>query len=435
MKLQPCGPAVAVRGAQCGTYPVWEDRAGKKGRRIGLNVVVLPATGAEREADPVVFLAGGPGQAATTLAVGVNLQYAELRKRRDLVFVDQRGTGKSNPLECRFYGDPPDVKLAASQLFPAAAVTQCRAELEKTADLRFYTTDLAMDDVNDVRAWLGYRMVNVWGGSYGSMAAQVYMRRHGETVRAAVLAGVAPVDELIPLHHAMAGQQAVNAVFAECRADAACRGAYPDVEREFKEVFARVQKGVTVEVRDRRAGKMVMVEPSAPVLAEGIRHYLYSADGKSLPRMIHEAYGGNYAPLVQIAVDDQIAFSRQLAYGLLLSVTCSEDVPFIKEAAVKKETAGTFLGDARVRVQQKACALWVRGAVPKDVHKLVRSGVPVLLLSGERDPVTPPSFAERVAEGLPNSKHVVFPQGGHGNWGRRGVEMVTAFVEAGRTGQ
>jgi len=433
VKPHPCPPPVRIQGALCATYPVWENRAAKSGRKINLNILILPATGPEKEPDPVFYLAGGPGQAATSVAPGIGLLIGKVRAKRDLVFVDQRGTGGSNPLECKLYGDPPDLRLAASELFPASTIARCREELEKKADLHFYTTDLAMDDVDEVRAWLGYSKINLVGGSYGTMAAQVYLRRHESTVRSVVLIGVAPVDELIPLHHAMAGQRAVDSVFAECRADAACHAAYPELEKEFNEVLARVKSGGKVEIHDPRDGSAVTVQPGLPVLAEGIRHYLYSTDGRSLPKMIHQAYQGDLAPLVQMTVNDQISFSRALDYGLLLSVSCSEHVPFIRDDVLKKETAGTFLGEARVRAQQRACRQWVQGEVPPDVHKLVNSSVPVLLLSGERDSVTPPSFGERVAKGLENGKHVIFPHLSHGNFGLCGAQLVTAFVEAGST--
>lgn len=276
----------------------------------------------------------------------------------------------------------------------------------KIADLGLYTTDLGMDDVDEVRQWLGYTKINIWGGSYGSMAAQVYLRRHGANVRAVVLAGVAPVDELIPLHHALAGQQAVDAIFAKCRADAECNAAYPNLRQEFQTILDRVRQGVEVEVRSR--DRTARVRPSMASFAEGIRHFLYSDDGRSFPATIHQAAAGDLAPLVQMAVSTETNFNRILSMGMLLSVSCAEHLPYIDDKTLAKETANTFLGDLRVKEQQEACRQWVRGAVPKDVHQLVKSNVPVLLISGARDSVTPPAFAERVAKQLPNSLHIVF---------------------------
>ena len=407
----------------CATFPVWENRERKAGRRIALNVVILGAPGSPRARDPLFVLAGGPGQAATDL-LQVFAGNREIRARRDIVFVDQRGSGRSNPLNCDLYGDPPDPKRVLAGPFPIDAVRACRQSLEAVADLAQYTTAAAMDDVDDVRQWLGYDKINLWGGSYGTRAAQVYLRRHGEHVRAAALTGVLPMDELVPLHSAATGQRAVDILFARCRADAACRAAFPDVEREFRALFDRVRSGVDVELPGAR------VRPTVLGLAEGIRHALYTDDGQSFPAMIHRAAGGDLAPLVERATQAEISLST-LSVGLNLSVTCSEDVPFLDDAMVARETAGTFLGDLRVERQRAACREWLRGSVPGDVHQPLRSDVPVLLFSGGRDPVTPPSFGDRVAAGLANSVHVVFPESAHGNWGACGRQILTEFIARG----
>ena len=428
-KLHACKVAGIADEVQCATHPVWENRATKTGRMIGLNIVVLPARGPERAPDPLFILAGGPGQASTETVTGY--LRAALRNHRDIVFIDQRGTGGSNPLDCDLFGDPPDLQKMVTFSFPVDSVEVCRARLSKIADLGLYTTDLGMDDVDEVRQWLGYGKINIWGGSYGSMAAQVYMRRHGANVRTVVLAGVAPVDELIPLHHALAGQQAVDAIFAKCKADAECNAAYPNLTHEFQTILDRVRKGVDVEVRGRD-GHTALVRPSFASFAEGVRHFLYSDDGRSFPATIHDAAtAGNLSPLVQMAVTTETNFNRILSMGMLLSVSCAEHLPYIDDKTLASETANTFLGDLRVREQQAACRQWVRGAVPKDVHQLVKSNLPVLLISGARDSVTPPAFAERVARQLSNSLHVVFPESSHGNWGPCGQVIMADFIERG----
>jgi pimeloyl-ACP methyl ester carboxylesterase len=173
------------------------------------------------------------------------------------------------------------------------------------------------------------------------------------------------------------------------------------------------------------------VRPGVEVLAEGIRHRLYGDTGNTLAGMIHRAAAGDLAPIVQTAVNAEIGLDSQLAQGLLLSVSCAEHIPYITDEMAARETAGTFLGDLRIRDQQAACAEWVRGPVPADVHTLVRSQVPVLLISGYRDPVTPPAFAERVAQQLPHSRQVVFPEAAHGGEGACGRDLLTAFIERG----
>jgi pimeloyl-ACP methyl ester carboxylesterase len=147
--------------------------------------------------------------------------------------------------------------------------------------------------------------------------------------------------------------------------------------------------------------------------------------------MIHRAAGGDLGPVLQAAINAEINLNGRLALGLLLSVSCSEDLPYITDAMAARETAGTFLGDLRIKEQKAACAQWVQGEVPPDVHTLVQSNVPVLLMSGNLDPVTPPSFGDRVAKQLPNSRHVVFPEASHSDVGECGRDLLADFIERG----
>ena len=408
--------------ALCATLPVWENRAAKTGRRIELNIVILPALQKDHAPDPLFLLHGGPGAAATSLAPGFSR--LPFRQHRDIVMVDQRGTGASNPLQCDFYGDPPDLQRLVTSEFPVAQVRACRERLSKIADLRQYTTPIAMDDVDEVRQWLGYGKINLWGGSYGSLAAQVYLRRHEASVRALVLQGVDPADELVPLHHAAAGQRAIDLLIERSRS------AYPQLRDDLAAMFDRVRQGVTVEIHDRQ-GRSARVRPGVGALAEGIRHRLYNDTGTALAAMIHRAAQGDLAPVVQAAVDAELELNAGLAMGMLLSVSCSEHLPFITPAMAARETAGTFLGELRIKEQQAACKEWVQAEVPPDSHTLVKSNVPVLLLSGNLDPVTPPSFADRVGKQLPNSLHVVFPNASHGSAGACGRDLMAAFLDRG----
>ena len=432
-RLSPCHLEGIKEELRCGTYQVWEDREARRGRKIALNVVVLPALGPDRAPDAIVYLDGGPGAAATRDAGGL-AQDKELRRRRDVLLVDQRGTGKSNPLDCDFYGPGShdkgaDPKLLAGDLFPPAAVRQCRERLEKVADLKLYTTALGMDDVDEVRAWLGYPQVDLYGGSYGTRAAQVYLRRHPRAVRCMVLDGVAPVDEPIPLHHAYAGKRAVDLLFAECAADAACHAAFPHLAQELQAVMERVDHGVAVRVPEARTGGTFEIVPSRGLIAEGLRFLGYDTGARRLPLAVHQAYQGDLAQLVALAADRRAILDHILSMGMNFSVTCAEDLPFIDDATAARATAGTLLGDYRIREQKRVCADWPRGAIPADAHELVRSAVPALLFSGERDPVTPPEFGARVARGLPNSLHVVVPHNGHGASGPCTDGILHRFIE------
>jgi pimeloyl-ACP methyl ester carboxylesterase len=438
-RLAPCREPGIDQELRCGTYEVWEDREARHGRKIALNVLVLPALSPHPAPDAVVFLHGGPGAAATQ-AAGFLARNQELRQHRDVLLVDQRGTGRSNPLDCDLYGPGshtkgPDLKLLAGDMFPLGAVRECRDRLEKVADLRLYTTAIAMDDLDEVRAWLGYPQLDLIGGSYGTRAAQVFLRRHPRVVRSVVLDGVAPVDEPISLHHAYAGKRAVDLLFAECAAETACHAAFPKLPQELAEVMARFDRGVKVRIPNApgapgaTSGGTVEVAPGCGLIAEGLRFLTYDSSARRLPLTVHQAYQGDLAQLVTLALENWVQLDHILSIGENFSVTCAEDLPFIDAATAARATAGTLLGDYRIAQQKRVCAIWPRGAVPSDVHQPVRSEVPVLLFSGERDPVTPPEFGDRVAKFLPNSLHVVVPHSGHGTNGPCTDGILDRFVE------
>jgi pimeloyl-ACP methyl ester carboxylesterase len=411
VKPHPCEVPDTTEKALCATYPVWENRETKKGRKIGLNIVILPALGPDKQPDPIFEFGGGPGQAITRNAGGYP---KELRQKRDVVLVDQRGTGGSNRLQCSLYGEPIDLRRAAGDNFPIDAVKKCRAELEKHADLTQYTTTASADDLNEVRQWLGYGKINLSGGSYGTRMAQVYWRRYPETVRSVVIVGVAPQGGYIPLAHAYAGQRALDLLLAECAAQTECRTAYPDTKAELKAVKEKIDKGVTVTVTNRRTGEKQEVRPTWGLVAEGIRFLMYGPAAEGLPQQIHQAAQGDLAPLVEMAIGRRLNITQGLDMGMNFSVTCAEDLPFITEEMIREKTAGTYLGDYRIRQQKAVCEVWPRGKIPAGYHDPVRSDVPVLLISGERDPVTPPEHAEEAARYMTNRLHVIVPRGSHG---------------------
>lgn len=413
-RLQPCkvpGRSGEV-AALCGTHEVWENRVAKSGRKIGLKVVVLPALSPNPKPDPVFFFAGGPGQAAS-LGAGFVAE-DPLRQDRDLVFIDQRGTGEPNRLFCSLGGHDDDLQSYFLEMFPLDAIRKCREELEKKADLTLYTTDLAIDDFDEIRAWLGYGKINLIGGSYGTRAAQVYMKRHPESVRAAVIAGVAPMDEPLSLSHAANGQRSLDLLLGWCEKDPACHAQFPAIQADFKAVMDRLAQGpVAVEVKHPHTDKPARVTLSKNFLADGIRWSLYG-DSEALPLKIHQAAGGDFVPLAQAAVNARLGAIDGIMSGLLFSVTCAEDMPYIDPAEVPARTAGSFLGDYRVRQQLAACSVWPHGKAAEGHREALHTDIPILLVSGERDPVTPPAFADRAARFLTHGTKIVVPWGSHG---------------------
>ena len=230
-ELKPCKPEGIEGDAKCGTLEVFENRATQQGRKIKLNILVLPATGQQREPDALFYFAGGPGSAAAEDAPGIAPILANVREHRDLVFVDQRGTGQSNPLNCELF-DSADPQSYLGSFFPIDDVRKCREQLEPKADLTLYTTNIAMDDLDDVRAALGYDQIDLYGGSYGTRAALVYLRRHPKHVRTVILHGVAPTNQFMPRSFPQDTERALQGVLSECEADEACHTAFPNVKAD-----------------------------------------------------------------------------------------------------------------------------------------------------------------------------------------------------------
>jgi pimeloyl-ACP methyl ester carboxylesterase len=439
LALGPCPAALAAQlgaelGAQarCATHEVFEDRAAHAGRRIALQVLVLPATGAERRPDPLFVLVGGPGQAATSTAPVFAKAFAALRAERDLVLVDQRGTGGSHPLHCALPGSDDDPQGYLGDLLPLPAVRDCLPRLD--ADPRFYTTPLAVDDLEEVRAALGYGAVDLFGHSYGSRAALVWMRRHPASVRSAILYGAAPTSMHPPLHHAPDAQRALDLLLAACAADAPCAAAYPDLAGQLREVLARLAAApATAAVDDPKTGRRVELRISRDVFAEVLRWRLYDERAASVPAFIAAAQRGDFAPVgrAALALRRAAAAGALLAVGTFLSTTCAEDLPGLDRAEGARLAAGTFLGTYRVDQQLAACAVWPRGELPSGYAEPVRSEVPALVVSGERDPVTPPRWGEEVVRYLPHGRHLVLAHGAHGVPGPCVAQVLAEFVARG----
>lgn len=418
-----------MEGARCGTVQVPENREQPGGRAIPLEVVVVPARTAEPAREALIFFAGGPGQPATPMAEGVPQVYGALREERDLLFIDQRGTGRSGPLQCRLR-DPADPQSYLGDYFPPQAVARCLEELRRNADLSRYGYLENAHDVEAVRAALGYERLDLWGGSYGTRAAQVYMRAYPHRVRAAVLAGVVPPGYLQPSNYAQDVEAALTGLFAECRADAECRAAFPDPMGELRRVAERLERRpATAEIVDPQSGDRIRLTLSRHAFADMIRKLLYDPGLASMaPYVIHRAHEGDFRPAARLALMDRRNAAEGIWWGLTLSITCSEDVPFIDSAAAARDNGRTFIGDYRVRQQTAACRGWPRFTPPADYHELVRSQVPTLLLSGELDPVTPRRWAEQALQALPNGVHVVVPHAGHSYGGMPGAACVDSLI-------
>jgi pimeloyl-ACP methyl ester carboxylesterase len=412
------GAVGQVVDARCGTLVVPEDRARGAasatdggGRTVGLAVAVVKATGRTSAPDAIFVLAGGPGQSARDLYPDMANGFSDLCITHDIVLVDQRGTGRSAPLSC------PDIEIEGTTHDPseeAGLAARCREELEKHADLRQYTTANAMDDLDDVRAALGYDKIDLYGVSYGTRAALVYLRRHEGHVRAVVVDGVAPPDWTLGASFGADAQRALDLLSSRCATDAACNDASPDVAKSLAALLAAHETPVKVVVPHPTTAAPTPVTVSRDTLAGTIHALSYSSETAALlPLLIHAANAtGDLRPLAAQSI--LMGDALKLSVGEHLAVVCSEDAPFLDLAAAAASGAGTYLGDTLARRYVETCKGWPRADVTPADRAPVVSSVPVLLLSGELDPVTPPSNAAAAARTLPNSRELTVPGEGHG---------------------
>jgi pimeloyl-ACP methyl ester carboxylesterase len=282
----------------------------------------------------------------------------DVNEHRDLVFVDVRGTGRSAPLDCPEPSDEEPLQAYFEEFLSERYVRACLARQQ--ADVRFYTQPIAMDDINEVREALGYARINLFGTSGGTRQAQLYIRRHGGSVRSAVLQGVIPMDGEMPLSFAQAMEAGMRALIDGCGADASCRAAHPDLARAWEAAKQRFERGpVRARVRHPGSGRTEEVTISRGVFADGVRHMLYNLRrARDLADIIAAAARGDFAPFAEAELRQTIRFAGAIAHGFFLSATCAEDVRFIDEDDIRRESAGTFLGEYRVRQQQAACRIW-----------------------------------------------------------------------------
>lgn len=387
----------------CGTVRVRENRDRSDGRTIDLNVVVLSAVNRDADLPPLFDIDGGPGLASTRSADFYRVDGLAYRQRRPVVLVDQRGTGASNPLSCPSLGA---VDAAFQPMYPVTQIAACKADLAARADLRRYGTDAAADDLDAVRAALGFDRIDIVAISYGTTLALRYMALHRGRTRAAVLSGVVPAVAMPPQHHAVLADAALAQNFADCAADQACHAAHPDPDGDLQHAVTRLadQPGAV----------------TAPVFMEKIRALLYvPATARRVPMIVHAAAAGDLQPLRAAAGSGGGA---GYADGVYLAITCSESIALMDQAKAFAASRKTRFGDYRLRRQRDACRHWPGYRVPADFLKPVDADAQILLISGGRDPVTPAAWADDVARTLPNARAIVIPWSGHSFDGLSGVE-------------
>ena len=430
LDMKPCEIPGAER-AKCGSLSVPENPAEVGGRHIDLRVVVLEPTGDSAQGDPIFYLSGGPGTAASDMAPAFSS--SPLRSDRAIVFVDQRGTGGSTPLRCDL-GDFAEALPMLLDFDLSSIAAECAAELSKTADLRFYSTRYIVDDLDAVRRGLGYPQINLIAGSYGTRVALEYLRQHEAHARTAVLRGVAGPETRVPLGFARSSLAALQGLGADCTADSACSKDFPDLEASVRRLRAQLDvKPVDVEVPDPTTGKPFKLKMSGDEFAALLHYPLYGTEfAARIPAMVKAAERGDFSPSVQIAAALGAQLLPRFYFGSFLAILCSEDVPFIAAEDLAAASHDTLLEGVFVEGILASCSVWPRLQVSEDDKRPVESDVPVLLVSGQVDPVTPASDAESAGQGLAHSLHLVLPGIGHfGMFPGCSARLVEDFVQRG----
>lgn len=422
------GPGYPGIKARCADFERPLDPSSAGSPTITLFVAVIPALTLEPHPDPFVPIAGGPGQASSEFYAAQASAFEFIRRNRDILLVDQRGTGKSAALTCEFDDEAFDGDM--SKEASAAAARQCLDELPH--DPRYFTTSVAVSDLEALRQVQGYAALNLYGVSYGSRVAQHYLRRYPEATRTVILDGVLPPQVVLGPTIAIEAQLALNAIFARCEVNESCATRFPDSGEKFAQLKSRLADApVMVDISDPVTGQRESVRFGHGELAGALRILSYHPSTTALiPLLIHEAAAGNYMPLASQYRMVVSSLSDALSIGMHNAVVCTEDAPLFDPDAVDRAALeATYMGPVQLDALEAICSVWPAGVLDDGLHVPLTTDLPVLLLSGDADPVTPPAFAELAAAGMANSRHLVGKDQGHGQAARPCIpELMADFV-------
>src|SRR3954466_9905553 len=362
--LKPCRVEDVKQELLCGTYQVFENRRTGSGRKLPLKIVVIPAQHRHPDQGPVFYMAGGPGESATELASLV-AQWGDAEDH-DVVLVDERGTGEGHRLDCPPRTSDENLDEYLNGPFDAVAARSCHEELSKKFDLTQYTTPNFADDIDEIRAAMGYDKINLNGGSFGTYAAQIYMRRHPEHVRTAYLTSLVTLSERVPLYHARNAQAGLDRLFLECEQDAACRSAYPKLRQDFAAIMKQLrQKAVATFVKHPVTGAKTEIHLTERAFADALRTMMYREPStRDIPFLIKQAAAGDFSRFAEAAVRSSRNVYSGGRMGLHYCITCNEFVRRIKPDEIDEAIAGSFLGSWRVRDQMAACQEWPNTELP-----------------------------------------------------------------------
>lgn len=409
LTLENCHLGEIRSQVKCGKLEVPENYQQPNGDTIAVNFAVLPAIDDSEYKAPLMFLAGGPGQAAVELATGLNHVFREVRKTRDIILVDQRGTGESSPLSCDFEAVDNVYSSLPDALNPQE-VKDCVAQFK--GDVTQYNSENAIRDFDAIRAALGHEKLNIYGGSYGTRAGLVFMRMFPESLESVVLDSVGPIEVPIGMF-GQSGARSFNLLLENCKNNESCNTAFPNLAEEFQAVKVRLAKEVaSIDILHPRLGTPTKLVIDNTKFTGNLRFQLYGMEGRSMvPLVIHQAFLGNYQPLIGLMARTE---DEQLVYtGLLFNIVCNEDIPRVSEADRAADASNNFDGEDSHSAWDMVCPFFPEYRPSEDFYQSVTADIPTLILSGNLDPVTPPSNGEYSAKSLPNSHHIIVENASH----------------------
>ena len=409
LSLTPCHIDLLPEQVLCGIHEMFTDRERNSGARVPIHVAVLPALRRQVEPDPLFLMAGGPGQGARGLAPAAARYFREIRRHREIVLVDLRGTGASGPLSCGAAGN----EFAYLKEEDAAELTR-RCLQEVDADPRFYTHRESLADLNDIRTALGYRRINLWGGSWGTRAALLFALRYPEATRTVILDGAVALNMGFPKTASADAQAALDRLIDRCREDSACRTTFPDPRAEIDRFLRRFDGDrVTVTIRHPRTHAPESLTFSRGVAVDIIRGALYTPrDAATVLYLIRQAADNDFAPLLAQMVRTASVTTDDMALGATMAVLCSEDLPLAATTDFATEAVGSVFGTTYADVWRARCAAW-RAGPPLQESPAMTSEVPALILSGGQDPVTPPRAGELMASHFRRPRHLMVANAAH----------------------
>jgi pimeloyl-ACP methyl ester carboxylesterase len=409
--------------AECGKVTVAENRSNPS-RMIDLNVAIVRTVSKKKQMDPVIMLAGGPGQSAVESFPQMYPAFRKILKDRDVVLVDQRGTGHSNPLKCEFDDETQKQLIENPELIPQE-LQNCANKLD--ADTRFYTTPESIKDLEEVRKALAIEKWNLLGISYGTRKALTYMKMFPESIRSVILDGVMPQQEAMPQSHEKNLVNALRKQFELCKNQPTCNEAFGDVEQQMWQVLDNVEENQPkIRLQNFMTGEYDEITVNKQMVAIAIRMFAYTPDSmRLLPLIIAKA---NHGQLETIASQGNLIGSllSENMSNVEISIICAEDAPFYDEYSVESHN---LFGEDSIDQIKRNCEVWPHSTVDADFKEPVVSDLPVLLLSGELDPVTPPEFAELAMQTLSNSQHLVAKGQGHNVFPKGCMpDIITQFI-------